>query len=88
MRADNVKMLAGELFGPARTHQERDVTSGANEASAKISAQCAGSDYQNAHLALPRRLSASLSAIQLLHQGKAMRRQNGKNAIETAFKDQ
>jgi len=37
--------LAGELFGAARAHQERYVASEANEASAEISAQCAGSDH-------------------------------------------
>jgi hypothetical protein len=45
MRTDDLEALAGELFGTAWAHQERDVASGANEASAEISAQCAGSDH-------------------------------------------
>ena len=40
-----MKSRAGELFGAARAHQERDVASGASEASAEIAAQSAGSDH-------------------------------------------
>jgi hypothetical protein len=45
VRTDDLEALAGELFGTAWAHQERDVASGANEASAEIPAQRAGSDH-------------------------------------------
>ena len=38
MRTEDLEALAGELFGTAWAHQKRDVASGANEASAEISA--------------------------------------------------
>ena len=45
VRTDDLEAVAGELFGTAWAHQERHVASGANQASAEIPAQRAGSDH-------------------------------------------
>ena len=44
MRTDDLEALAGELFGTAWAHQERDVASGANEAAVP---QRASRPYRN-----------------------------------------
>jgi hypothetical protein len=51
MRTDDAQAIARQLFGAARSHHERDVASSAHKARAEISAQRAGSDDQNTHIA-------------------------------------
>ena len=43
--------VARQLFGTVWPHHERDVTPGAHEVRAEISAQRAGSDHQDTHFA-------------------------------------